>query len=36
MKNYINSDKARKLLGWKYKIDLDEGLRLTYEWFKNK
>jgi GDP-L-fucose synthase len=22
-------------LGWKHKIDLDEGLKKTYEWFKN-
>jgi len=35
-KNYLNCKKAERLLGWKYKVDLDEGLKLTYEWFKNK
>lgn len=26
--------KARKLLGWEPRVDLDEGLRLTIEWFR--
>jgi len=30
-----DSTKLRKL-GWKPKIDLSEGLRLTYDWFKEK
>ncbi|MBI2265569.1 MAG: NAD-dependent epimerase/dehydratase family protein [Armatimonadetes bacterium] len=29
-----NIDKARTLLGFQPKVDLDEGLRRTYEWFK--
>jgi nucleoside-diphosphate-sugar epimerase len=27
-------DKARKLLGFEPKVDLDEGLRVTLEWFR--
>ena len=23
-------------LGWKHKIDLETGIKMTYEWFKNK
>lgn len=26
-------DKAKKLLGWEAKVTLEEGIRLTYEWF---
>lgn len=28
--------KATKLLGWKPKVNFDEGLKKTVEWFKNK
>jgi len=28
--------KAKRLLGWEPKINLDEGLRLTWRWFKEK
>ena len=42
-KNYVDVelripdiDKAKKILGYKPKVDLDEGLRLTVEWYKKK
>jgi len=28
--------KAKEVLGWEPKVDLEEGLRLTIEWFKKK
>ncbi len=28
--------KIRKLLGYEPKVDLEEGLKLTFEWYKNK
>jgi len=36
MKNYLNSGKAKSFLDWEHKIDLDQGLKLTYEWFRTK
>ena len=30
-----NIEKAKSILGFEPKIDLDEGLKRTYEWFKN-
>ncbi len=30
----ILARKARKLLGWKAKVSMEEGLKLTYEWMK--
>jgi CDP-glucose 4,6-dehydratase len=30
---HLNSDKAKKILGWKSKISLEEGLRLTNDWY---
>ena len=32
--NYLNSSKAKNLLGWNPRFSLDEGLRKTIEWFK--
>ena len=32
---HLNSRKARELLGWKSKVTLQEGLKLTAEWYKN-
>ena len=32
----LNSDKAVKILGWKPKTSLRDGLRKTVEWFKRK
>ncbi|MEK6843063.1 MAG: GDP-mannose 4,6-dehydratase [Candidatus Micrarchaeota archaeon] len=29
-----DSSKARKLLGWKAKINFEEGMKRTFEWFK--
>ncbi|MBI2136142.1 GDP-mannose 4,6-dehydratase [Candidatus Woesearchaeota archaeon] len=31
---YLNCEKARRLLRWKSKIDIDEGLRNTLEWYR--
>ncbi len=35
-RNYADTSKARRLLGWKPEVDLDEGLRRTVEWFMEK
>jgi len=35
-KRYYISDEKIKLLGWKRKIDLDEGLYKTFKWFLNR
>ncbi len=32
-RNYADTSKARRLLGWKPEVDLDEGLQRTVEWF---
>jgi dTDP-glucose 4,6-dehydratase len=29
-----NIDKARKLLGWEPKVNREEGLKITYDYFK--
>lgn len=31
---FCNNEKARKLLGWSPKINIDEGLERTIDWFK--
>ena len=31
---YLSSDRAREVLGWSPNFDLDEGLRLTIDWYK--
>ena len=31
---YLSSKKARKILGWKPKLKLDEGLRKTLDWYR--
>ena len=28
--------RARRLLGWEPRVDTDEGLRLTVEWFRTR
>lgn len=33
-KQYLNSQKARKILGWKCQYTLKEGLEKTYGWYK--
>jgi nucleoside-diphosphate-sugar epimerase len=30
----IKNDKARRILGWHPKVELDAGLAKTYAWFK--
>jgi UDP-glucose 4-epimerase len=32
-RNFADTSKARRLLGWKPEVDLDEGLQRTVEWF---
>lgn len=32
---YLNAEKARRMLGWKPAFTLDEGLKQTIEWYKN-
>ena len=34
-RQYLDSAKAKKVLGWEAKYDLDLGLRETIEWYKN-
>lgn len=31
---YLSAEKARKILGWKPKYNLDQGLKETIEWYK--
>jgi CDP-glucose 4,6-dehydratase len=33
-KQYLDSSKAKKILNWEAKYDLEEGLRKTIEWYK--
>ena len=35
-RNYSDISKAKKILGYKPKYDLDKGLRATFEYFKNR
>jgi UDP-glucose 4-epimerase len=32
-RNYADTSKARRILGWKAEVGLDEGLRRTVDWF---
>ena len=32
---YLSCKKARKLLGWKPRYNLDKGLRLAFQWYKD-
>lgn len=32
---YLSAEKARKILGWKPKFSLEEGLKRTIDWYKN-
>ena len=34
-RQYLSTEKARKILGWKPEYSLDEGLKETIEWYKN-
>ncbi|HET8782330.1 MAG TPA: hypothetical protein VFM63_07925, partial [Pyrinomonadaceae bacterium] len=31
---YLNAEKARKVLGWSPLFNLDDGLRATIDWYK--
>lgn len=33
-KQFLDSSKAKRMLGWEAKVDLDEGLKRTYHWYK--
>ncbi len=33
---YCDNSKARRLLGWSPKVTLDEGLKVTIEWYRTK
>ncbi|BBL78693.1 NDP-sugar dehydratase or epimerase [Rubrobacter xylanophilus] len=33
LRNYADTSKARRLLGWRAEVGLEEGLRRTVEWF---
>src|ERR671917_324444 len=35
-RNFADTSKAKRLLGWQPEMDLDEGLRRTVEWFLRK
>jgi len=35
-KIYLNAERAQRELGWEARVDLDEGLRRTVEWFKEQ
>lgn len=32
-RNYADTSKAKRMLGWQTEVDLDEGLRRTVDWF---
>ena len=34
MRSVLDNSLARKVLGWKPEVSIEEGLKLTYEWFK--
>ena len=34
-KNFLNYDKAVRVLGWKPKVDINEGIKKTIEFFRN-
>ena len=34
-RQYLNADKARRMLGWKPLFTLDEGLKRTIAWYKD-
>ena len=31
----LDTSKARYLLGWKPKLNIDEAIKMTVEWYKN-
>jgi UDP-glucose 4-epimerase len=36
MRNYSDTSKAARLLGWQSEVDLKEGLRRTVDWFMDQ
>jgi len=36
MRNYSDTTKAARMLGWRSEVDLEEGLRRTVEWFMDR
>lgn len=35
-RNYSDTSKAKRMLGWRAEVDLEEGLRRTVEWFTRR
>jgi UDP-glucose 4-epimerase len=33
MRNYSDTSKAARMLGWRAEVNLEEGLRRTVDWF---
>ena len=31
---FLNCNKAKELLGWEAKVDLDKGIKKTLKWYK--
>jgi UDP-glucose 4-epimerase len=36
MRNYSDTSKAARMLGWHSEMDLKEGLQHTVDWFMNQ
>jgi len=36
MRNYSDTSKAARMLGWRSEVDLKEGLRRTVDWFMDQ
>jgi UDP-glucose 4-epimerase len=36
MRNYSDTSKAARMLGWRSEVDLEEGLRRTVDWFMDR
>jgi nucleoside-diphosphate-sugar epimerase len=34
MRSIGDSAKAKRLLGWEPKVKFEEGMRITYDWYK--
>jgi UDP-glucose 4-epimerase len=34
-RNFSNTSKAKKILGWQAEVNLQEGIKRTVDWFMN-